>query len=210
MRVYLNTKAALSKRLLVSAVKYLKAYTSSAAGTRAFMALLLATAFIVTIATPFLYAEIARVRDWCYVPYTETTRGILREVAVLGTLIAMICVFLGATILSLLNSRNIAANVAVFLCAYLVVVSAFAMYFYTFGITVTPVGAKNLELDSGSIVSNMSDYMYFSLTNSIFMTPTEFESCPSLRAAIVVQRVSSLIVAFGAGLVGSRITKLIE
>ncbi|MCD2171842.1 hypothetical protein [Rhizobium sp. C4] len=162
------------------------------------------------IYTPFLYSDFARVRNWCYVPYVGTSADFLREVSVHALLMVVPAVFLSVTILGLLRSRNIIANISIFIYGYFLVVVVFAMYFYTFGITATKEGQASLGVASGEIAKNIYEYLYFSLANSIFMTTPEFAPCPSLRAAVILQRVSSLVVAFGAGLVGSRITKLIE
>ncbi|MGD9476670.1 hypothetical protein [Shinella sp. G-2] len=173
-------------------------------------ALSVVIAFTATAAAPFLYAKVANVRDWCYVPYIGTTRETARETAIVSSLFLMSALFLYTTVSSLRRSRNIMINILLFSCSYLLIVVVFSMYFYTFGITVTEVGSKRLSLETGAIVRNMGDYIYFSLSNSIFLTPQEFDACPSLRLAVVLQRVASLFVAFAAGLVGGRITKLID
>jgi hypothetical protein len=172
--------------------------------------LLVVTAFAATASSPFLYAKVANVRDWCYVPYLGSTRETARETTIVSSLFLMSALFLYTTVSALRRSRNIMLNITLFACSYLLIVVVFSMYFYTFGITVTEVGAKRLSLEAGSIVGSMADYIYFSLSNSIFLTPQEFDACPSLRLAVVLQRVASLFVAFAAGLVGSRITKLID
>lgn len=163
-----------------------------------------------TAYTPWIYARMVPPRTWCHIPYWDNHIELIRESSILFSVLAMSYLFLHTTISSLKRSSNIYVNIAIFICSYTLIVSVFSVYFYAFGLQLKTDVKINPLIEDIPMAKNMSDYVYFSLSNSIYMETPEFEPCHTLRAGIVLQRISSLLVAFGAGLVGSRINKTIN
>lgn len=160
--------------------------------------------------TPLIYAYYIPARTWCHVPYISRNSEFVRETFILLLVLMMGVVFLLTIVSSLKNVKNPYLNIWIFLIAYTVIISAFAVYFYTFGLTHKDDVLEMRESPDPLMVQNILEYFYFSLANSIFMTTPEYEPCPSLWLGVTLQRICSLFIALGATLLSARLTEYIK
>lgn len=147
-------------------------------------------ALLVTLVSFFVYTWVAQPRSWCHVPNFNPSY-IKYDISPYALAFMLIAVIFGCSFSVLRSEGNIGHKFTVLTLIYAMASVTFALIYYTFGITYA----------DGDLVGNVSDrasdYLYFSLMNSLtFHEMDKFVECDSLRFIVFFQKLSGPLFGF--------------
>ncbi|AQS63423.1 hypothetical protein AGRHK599_LOCUS4915 [Rhizobium rhizogenes] len=147
-------------------------------------------ALATTVVLFSLYTGIARPRTWCHVPnfrlgyfWYDLSPYVLVTSLIVGIFVSSFQV--------LRADANIGHRFTVLTLIYAMSSVVFALIYFSFGITID--GGEN----AGQVTPHASDYLYFSLMNSLtFHEAKGFVECDSLRFIVFFQKICGPLFGF--------------
>lgn len=147
-------------------------------------------ALFVTLMSFFVYTWVAQPRRWCHVPNFSLSY-FKYDISPYALAFILIAVIFSCSFVVLRSDGNIGHKFTVLTLIYAMASVTFALIYYTFGITFA-------EGDMvGTVSARASDYLYFSLMNSLtFHEMDKFVECDSLRFIVFFQKLSGPLFGF--------------